>query len=183
MYSFDPVGSYEREACRAAGAAQALVQPFLDNQVSPRRIQRLRCGVCAQYLTSRFVPDLRPLSTGLSTIARVLVRWWGAVDILQEPGCTDRAGAPDTFTPSGGTQYCYRLVYQCDGAAYRGKRCFPFQPALSSARGPRGSGAFLYLVYACMTKPLTHTVPFTRLATVSRCTSCSPGGGVCKVWA
>jgi hypothetical protein len=34
VYSFDPVGSYEREACRAAGAAQALVQPFLDNQVS-----------------------------------------------------------------------------------------------------------------------------------------------------
>jgi len=34
VYSFDPVGSYEREACRAAGAAQSLVQPFLDNQVS-----------------------------------------------------------------------------------------------------------------------------------------------------
>jgi hypothetical protein len=34
VYSFDPVGSYERETCRAAGAAQALVQPFLDNQVS-----------------------------------------------------------------------------------------------------------------------------------------------------
>ena len=36
VYSFDPVGSYEREACRAAGAAQSLVQPFLDNQVSSR---------------------------------------------------------------------------------------------------------------------------------------------------
>ena len=36
VYSFDPVGSYEREACRAAGAAQSLVQPFLDNQVSTR---------------------------------------------------------------------------------------------------------------------------------------------------
>lgn len=33
MYSYDPVGSYEREACRAAGAAQSLIQPFLDNQV------------------------------------------------------------------------------------------------------------------------------------------------------
>ncbi|CAE6400549.1 20S proteasome subunit beta 6 [Rhizoctonia solani] len=33
VYSFDPVGSYERVACRAAGAAQTLVQPFLDNQV------------------------------------------------------------------------------------------------------------------------------------------------------
>ena len=34
VYSFDPVGSYERETVRAAGAAQSLVQPFLDNQVS-----------------------------------------------------------------------------------------------------------------------------------------------------
>lgn len=33
VYSFDPVGSYEREACRAAGAAQSLIQPFLDNQI------------------------------------------------------------------------------------------------------------------------------------------------------
>lgn len=33
VYSFDPVGSYEREACRAAGPAQSLVQPFLDNQI------------------------------------------------------------------------------------------------------------------------------------------------------
>ncbi|EIN12190.1 proteasome subunit [Punctularia strigosozonata HHB-11173 SS5] len=33
VYSFDPVGSYERETCRAAGAAQNLVQPFLDNQI------------------------------------------------------------------------------------------------------------------------------------------------------
>lgn len=36
VYSFDPVGSYEREACRAAGAAQALIQPFLDNQVGAK---------------------------------------------------------------------------------------------------------------------------------------------------
>lgn len=28
------MGSYERETCRAAGAAQSLVQPFLDNQAS-----------------------------------------------------------------------------------------------------------------------------------------------------
>lgn len=35
VYSFDPVGSYEREFCRAAGAAQSLIQPFLDNQVRP----------------------------------------------------------------------------------------------------------------------------------------------------
>lgn len=38
VYSFDPVGSYEREICRAAGAAQSLIQPFLDNQVSSTRL-------------------------------------------------------------------------------------------------------------------------------------------------
>ena len=34
LYSYDPVGSYEREQCRAAGAASALIMPFLDNQVN-----------------------------------------------------------------------------------------------------------------------------------------------------
>lgn len=33
LYSYDPVGSYERESCRAAGAASSLIMPFLDNQV------------------------------------------------------------------------------------------------------------------------------------------------------
>ena len=42
VYSFDPVGSYEREACRAAGAAQSLVQPFLDNQVSFKAVVFVR---------------------------------------------------------------------------------------------------------------------------------------------
>ncbi len=34
MYSYDPVGSYEREEFRAGGTAAALLQPLLDNQVS-----------------------------------------------------------------------------------------------------------------------------------------------------
>ncbi|KAK2741460.1 Proteasome subunit beta type-6 [Myotisia sp. PD_48] len=34
LYSYDPVGSYEREFCRAAGAASSLMMPFLDNQVN-----------------------------------------------------------------------------------------------------------------------------------------------------
>ncbi|KAI7506744.1 proteasome subunit beta type-1 precursor [Hortaea werneckii] len=34
LYSYDPVGSYEREYCRAAGAASSLIMPFLDNQVN-----------------------------------------------------------------------------------------------------------------------------------------------------
>lgn len=33
VYSFDPVGSFEREQYRASGSAAALIQPFLDSQV------------------------------------------------------------------------------------------------------------------------------------------------------
>jgi 20S proteasome subunit beta 6 len=34
LYSYDPVGSYEREQCRTSGAAASLIMPFLDNQVN-----------------------------------------------------------------------------------------------------------------------------------------------------
>ncbi|OXV07962.1 hypothetical protein Egran_04271 [Elaphomyces granulatus] len=33
LYSYDPVGSYERVQCKAAGSASSLIMPFLDNQV------------------------------------------------------------------------------------------------------------------------------------------------------
>ncbi|XP_033643243.1 proteasome subunit beta type-1-like [Asterias rubens] len=33
VYSFDPVGSYEREVYRAAGSSSSLLQPLLDNQI------------------------------------------------------------------------------------------------------------------------------------------------------
>ena len=32
MYSFDPVGSYDRETYRAGGSASSMLQPLLDNQ-------------------------------------------------------------------------------------------------------------------------------------------------------
>ena len=33
VYSFDPVGSYEREPYRAGGSSSSMLQPLLDNQV------------------------------------------------------------------------------------------------------------------------------------------------------
>jgi 20S proteasome subunit beta 6 len=33
VYSFDPIGSYEREVFRAAGSAASMLQPLLDNQI------------------------------------------------------------------------------------------------------------------------------------------------------
>lgn len=36
VYSYDPVGSYEREAFRASGSADALLQPVLDSLIGQR---------------------------------------------------------------------------------------------------------------------------------------------------
>lgn len=33
LYSYDPVGSYEREVYRAGGSSSSIIQPFLDSQV------------------------------------------------------------------------------------------------------------------------------------------------------
>jgi 20S proteasome alpha/beta subunit len=38
VYSFDPVGSFEREPYRAGGSGASLIQPFLDNQVIPAMV-------------------------------------------------------------------------------------------------------------------------------------------------
>ena len=38
VYSFDPVGSYERESCRCGGSAASLIQPFLDNQIKGKNL-------------------------------------------------------------------------------------------------------------------------------------------------
>jgi len=40
VYSFDPVGSYEREVYRAGGTAGAILQPLLDNQVGVLRLEQ-----------------------------------------------------------------------------------------------------------------------------------------------
>ena len=48
IYSFDPVGSYERETYRAGGSAAAMLQPLLDNQVCRALIVCMAfCVVCA----------------------------------------------------------------------------------------------------------------------------------------
>lgn len=38
VYSYDPVGSYEREVFRAAGTASSLLQPLLDNQIGGKNL-------------------------------------------------------------------------------------------------------------------------------------------------
>jgi 20S proteasome subunit beta 6 len=36
IYSYDPVGSYEREVYRAGGSSAALIQPLLDSQLGQK---------------------------------------------------------------------------------------------------------------------------------------------------
>jgi 20S proteasome subunit beta 6 len=44
IYSYDPVGSYERERGRAGGAAASLITPFLDNQVNKKNQYDVQSG-------------------------------------------------------------------------------------------------------------------------------------------
>ncbi|XP_070590019.1 proteasome subunit beta type-1 [Erythrolamprus reginae] len=39
VYSFDPVGSYQRDSFKAGGSASAMLQPLLDNQVGLKNMQ------------------------------------------------------------------------------------------------------------------------------------------------
>lgn len=61
VYSFDPIGSYEREASRAAGNASALLVPFLDNQVGAHN-----------QLDPKTGEPLKPKSLDLDTALRLV---------------------------------------------------------------------------------------------------------------
>jgi 20S proteasome subunit beta 6 len=61
LYSYDPVGSYEREQCRAAGSAASLIMPFLDNQVNLKN--QYIPGSGEGHLLARRIPEPLPRST------------------------------------------------------------------------------------------------------------------------
>lgn len=48
VYSFDPVGSYQRDSFKAGGSASAMLQPLLDNQVRTLP-QGWRCPFILSY--------------------------------------------------------------------------------------------------------------------------------------
>ena len=87
VYSFDPVGSYEREWCRSAGSAAALIMPFLDNQVNlrnqfdeagnkikPELLQLDRALTLCKDAFTRYVPHHLPLRESTLTILTALPR-------------------------------------------------------------------------------------------------------------
>ena len=65
VYSFDPVGSYERETYRAGGSASALLQPLLDNQV---------CYTSYTVVSHRHINDH---TLGHRGGSRIFLRRWG----------------------------------------------------------------------------------------------------------
>lgn len=109
VYSFDPVGSYEREACRAAGAAQSLVQPFLDNQVS---VFLTRNEACQAF----FSPILRRFRAAVLT--RTL--FYHLPDLLQEPAGRTRGVSSVASTASPRSLARHRLFHLRNGTAHRG---------------------------------------------------------------
>ena len=45
VFSYDPVGSYDRDEMKCAGSAASLIQPFLDNQIGRQHIQVRKMNV------------------------------------------------------------------------------------------------------------------------------------------
>lgn len=121
VFSYDPVGSYERQVCNASGAAQGLIQPFLDNQVmfknqnsTPER-KVPEPGHLSLQETLRITTDSftsateREIEVG-DGLEMYVVRAMGkkpegeqrarAADInLEELGAVEAVGGEDAYTP------------------------------------------------------------------------------------
>ena len=114
------MGSYEREACRAAGAAQSLLQPFLDNQVSIL-VATISLHVANCPLTRRLSPTPLRLSSGPIVNSAFFIY----LDLLQESNSCTGLFAPRALAFTRRSLHRDRLVHQCDRASYRGGLLFP----------------------------------------------------------
>eukprot|EP00918_Siedleckia_nematoides_P072815 GHVU01158953.1.p1 GENE.GHVU01158953.1~~GHVU01158953.1.p1 ORF type:complete len:232 (+),score=33.40 GHVU01158953.1:80-775(+) len=80
VYSFDPVGSYERETYRAAGSAGAILQPLLDNQIGYKNQQNVTKDPLSKDKAVNLVKDVfisaaeRDIYTGDSIIIQIVTK-------------------------------------------------------------------------------------------------------------
>uniref|UniRef100_A0A2K6FEN8 Proteasome subunit beta type-1 n=1 Tax=Propithecus coquereli TaxID=379532 RepID=A0A2K6FEN8_PROCO len=58
VYSFDPVGSYQRDSFKAGGSASAMLQPLLDNQVGFKNMQNVEHVPLSLDRAMRLVKDV-----------------------------------------------------------------------------------------------------------------------------
>ena len=58
MYSFGPVGSYQRDSFKAGGSASAMLQLLLDNQVGFKNMQNVEHVLLSLDRAMRLVKDV-----------------------------------------------------------------------------------------------------------------------------
>jgi len=58
VYSYDPVGSYEREVYRAAGSASSMLQSFLDNQIGQKNLKEKCLGELTKERCIQLIKDI-----------------------------------------------------------------------------------------------------------------------------
>lgn len=80
VFSFDPVGSYERETYRAGGSASAMLQPLLDNQIGFKNQQGVTKVPLSQEKAVKLVKDVfisaaeRDIYTGDAIVLNVITK-------------------------------------------------------------------------------------------------------------
>ena len=80
VFSFDPVGSYERETFRAAGTASSLLQPLLDNQIGRKNMEGVEPAPIDRETAVKLVKDVftsageRDIYTGDSVYIAVITK-------------------------------------------------------------------------------------------------------------
>jgi len=80
IYSYDPIGSYERETYRAEGSSAALLQSFLDNQVGEKNLKEKCLGDlskerCVQLIKDVFISAAeREIETGDGIVLHIVTK-------------------------------------------------------------------------------------------------------------
>ncbi|XP_065655860.1 proteasome subunit beta type-1-B [Hydra vulgaris] len=80
IYSFDPVGSYERETYRAGGSCSAMLQSFLDNQIGQKNLAKksdipLSLERCVELIKDVFISAAeRDIETGDGVLISIITK-------------------------------------------------------------------------------------------------------------
>ncbi|XP_076092657.1 proteasome subunit beta type-1-B-like [Mytilus galloprovincialis] len=80
VFSFDPVGSYERETYRAGGSASAMLQPLLDNQIGFKNQHGVTKTPLSQEKAIKLVKDVfisaaeRDIYTGDAIVLNLITK-------------------------------------------------------------------------------------------------------------
>lgn len=111
VYSYDPVGSYERVICNASGAAQGLLMPFLDNQVmfknlnvpgggAPPEPGHLPLASALQIALDGFTSATeRHIEVGDGVEVYVVRSPTSDASVLEQRGAVEACGGQDPQTP------------------------------------------------------------------------------------